>query len=128
MSAVGKTVLVVEDDREVRDVALAVLKEEGYRVLAAANADEAYRLLAARPELAVDALFTDVVMPGRLDGVDLAIWARALRPGLRVLFATGFADLVRDHGDLDRRGPVLQKPYRPVELRRALARLLDAVN
>ena len=72
-------------------------------------------------------LFTDVVMPGQLDGIDLANAARALRPGLPVLFATGFANLARDDRDSEMRGPVLRKPYRASELCRAVFGLLDRV-
>ena len=75
-----KTILVVEDDRDVREVALAVLEGAGYRVLEAASGDDAYQLLLAHPEMNIDLLFTDVVMPGRLDGIDLANAACALRP------------------------------------------------
>jgi CheY-like chemotaxis protein len=128
MSEAGRTILVVEDDREVREVALAVLEGAGYRVLEAATGDDAHRLLLAHPDLRVDVLFTDVVMPGRLDGVDLAGVAQTLRPGLQVLFATGFANLVRDNRDLDISGPVLRKPYRPADLRRALAALFAEVD
>jgi CheY-like chemotaxis protein len=124
----AKTILVVEDDREVRELALAVLEEAGYRVLEAASGDDAYRLLLAHPDLRVDLLFTDVVMPGRLDGIDLANAARRLRPGLPVLYATGFANLVRDNREQDLRGPVLRKPYRPGELRRAILAMLEEVN
>jgi CheY-like chemotaxis protein len=124
----ARTILVVEDDRDVRDIVLAVLEEAGYRVLEAASGDEAYRLLLAHPDLRIDALFTDVVMPGRFDGIDLVNAARELRPGLRVLYATGFANLVRDHRDLDLQEPVLRKPYRPGELRAALAHLLEEVR
>ena len=123
-----KTVLVVDDDRDVREVALAVIEGAGYRVIEAANGDEAYRLLLAYPDLQIDVLFTDVVMPGRLDGIDLANAARTLRPGLQILYATGFANLVRADRDADLQGPVLRKPYRPRELRRAIAALLDQVN
>src|SRR5258707_238248 len=100
-----KTVLVVDDDREVREVALAVLE--------AGSGDEAYRLLQAHPDLPVDVLFTDIVMPGRLDGIDLAGVARGLRPRLGVLYATGLATIVLDNRDADLCGPVLRKPYRP---------------
>lgn len=123
-----KTILVVDDDRDVREVALAVIEGAGYRVLEAANGDDAYRLLLAYPDLQIDVLFTDVVMPGRLDGIDLANAARALRPRLHVLYATGFANLVRANRDADLQGPVLRKPYRPRDLRRAIAALLDQVN
>ena len=111
-----------------REVALAVLEGAGYRVLEAATGDDAHRLLIAHPDLRVDVLFTDVVMPGRLDGVDLAAEARALRPDLQVLFATGFANLMRDDRELDISGPLLRKPYRPADLRRALTALLAEVG
>src|SRR5436853_2719856 len=101
MDEAEKTILVVEDDPEVREVARAGIEGAGYRVLEAATGDDAHRLLLAHPDLRVDVLFTDIVMPGRLDGVDLAIQARALRPDLQVLFSTGFANLVRHDRELD---------------------------
>lgn len=124
----AKTILVVEDDRDVRELALTVLEGAGFRVLEAASGDEAYRLLLAHPDLRIDLLFTDVVMPGQLDGVDLAEAAQALRPGLRVLYATGFANLIRANRENDLRGPVLRKPYRPGELRGVIVALLDHVG
>ena len=120
----AKTILVVEDDRDVRDIALAVLEDAGYRVLEAPSGDEAYRLLLAYPDLRIDVLFTDIVMPGRFDGIDLAHAANILRPGLRVVFATGFANLVRHHEESEMTGPILYKPYRPAELKRALDEVL----
>jgi CheY-like chemotaxis protein len=128
MTEPGKTVLIVEDDRLVRELALTVLEEAGYRVLEAASGDDAYHLFLTHPDLQVDVLFTDVVMPGQLDGIDLANAARALRPGLRVLFATGFANLARDNRDSQMRGPVLRKPYRASELCRTVAALLERVS
>jgi CheY-like chemotaxis protein len=123
-----KTIFVVEDDRDVREVALAVIEGAGYRVIEATSGDDAYRLLLAHPDLPIDVLFTDVVMPGRLDGIDLANAARALRPWLQILYAPGFANLVRADRDAYLQGPVLRKPYRPRDLRRAIAALLDQVN
>jgi CheY-like chemotaxis protein len=128
MTETAKTVLVVDDDREVRELAAAVLELAGYHVLEAGSGDEAQRLLISHPDLRVDVLFTDVVMPGTLDGVDLANAARALRPGLQVLFATGFASLVRDHRHHDMHAPVLRKPYRASALCRAVGALLDPVG
>jgi CheY-like chemotaxis protein len=124
----ARTVLVVEDDRDVREVALAVLEGAGYRVLEAGTGDDAYRLLLTHPDLQIDVLFTDVVMPGHLDGIDLANAARSLRPNLRVLFATGFANLIRANRDSDLHGPVLRKPYRPGELRAAVLALIENVS
>lgn len=125
MNEPAKTILIVEDDHDVREIASTVLEAAGHRVIEAASGDEAYRLLSARADLSIDVLFTDVVMPGRLDGIDLANAARELRPGLRVLYATGFANLVRTNRDSDLQGPVLRKPYRPGELRRAIMMLFD---
>jgi len=124
----AKTILVVEDDRDVREIVLAVLEGAGYRVIEAASGDDAYRMLVAHPDLQIDVLFTDVVMPGRMDGIDLVNAARALRPRLRVLYATGFANLVRANREADLQGPVLRKPYRPWELRGAIVALLDQVS
>lgn len=121
----AKTVLVVEDDRDVRELAIAVLEAAGYRVLEAASGEEAHRLLLAHPDLQIDLLFTDIVMPGHLDGIDLANEARALRPGLKVLYTSGFADLVREHREEELHGLVLAKPYRPGELQREIGSLID---
>jgi CheY-like chemotaxis protein len=121
----ANTILVVEDDRDVRELAIAVLETAGYRVLEAASGDEAHRLLLAHPDLRIDLLFTDIVMPGGLDGIDLANAACALRPELKVLYATGFANLVREHREEELHGSVLAKPYRPGELQRAISALID---
>jgi CheY-like chemotaxis protein len=123
----ANTILVVEDDRDVRELAITVLETAGYRVLEASNGDEAHRLLLAHPDLGIDLLFTDVVMPGRLDGIELAKEARALRPGLKVLYASGFANLVCEHREEDMLGAVLQKPYRPADLQRAVGALIDEI-
>lgn len=128
MTESAKTILIVEDDGDVREIASTVLEAAGYRVIEAASGDEAYSLLLSDANLRVDLLFTDVVMPGRLDGIDLANAARDLRPGLHVLYATGFANLVRADRDSDLQGPVLRKPYRPGELRRAITMLLEGAN
>lgn len=121
------SILVVEDDRDIREMAVAVLEAAGYHVLAAASGDEAHRLLLAFPNLPLDALFTDVAMPGHFDGIDLADAARSLRPGLPVLLTTGFANLVGARRNPGLPGPILRKPYLPGELRRALTELLQGV-
>jgi CheY-like chemotaxis protein len=128
MAEPDTTILVVDDDHDVREIAITVLEAAGYRVVPAADGDAAYRLLCAHPDLSIDVLFTDVVMPGRLDGIDLAAAARHLRPELRVLYATGFANLVRANRDSALQGPVLRKPYRPAELRRAVLAVLVAAD
>ncbi|MBV9862385.1 MAG: response regulator [Alphaproteobacteria bacterium] len=120
-----KTILVVEDDPDIRELAVMLLEAVSYRVIAAETADAAYRLLVANPDWHVDLLFTDVVMPGRLDGIDLANAAKKLRPEIKVLYATGFANLVRDKRDAALTGRVLAKPYRPAQLHQEIRALLD---
>ena len=109
---VGKqfTILFVEDDRDVREVVVVLLREHGFRVLVADDGHEAIRLLVDHE---ADLLFTDVVMPG-VNGFDLGLQARSIRPNLRVLYMTGYAEQARDKGI--RYGKVLQKPVRADEL------------
>jgi CheY-like chemotaxis protein len=123
-----RTILVVDDDPELREVALTILEAAGYRVIAAASGDDAYTILLTQPDLRVDVLFTDVLMPGQLDGIDLAIAVRLLRPGLPVLYTSGFPNLVRDQWENELGEPVLRKPYRARELCRAVTGLLDTVS
>jgi two-component system, cell cycle response regulator CpdR len=115
------TILVVEDDTAVRDVVLRMLSEKGFGVLTATSGFEALRILAER---AVDLMFTDIVMPG-MDGVELAKEARRLRPGLKVLFGTGYAQKALEPGAIQQ-GTVLYKPFRQADLVREIESLLSA--
>jgi two-component system, cell cycle response regulator CpdR len=115
------TILFVEDDTAVRDVVMRILSQKGFTVLATGNAHEALRILTQRP---VDLLFTDIILPS-MDGIDLAKQAVALRPGLRVLFATGYAQKAAERQAL-RYGRVLYKPLRAGELVREVQTLLLA--
>jgi signal transduction histidine kinase/ActR/RegA family two-component response regulator len=119
-----ETVLAVEDDGMVRTHVVAELRQLGYRVLAAANAQEALDIL--RAEVPIDLLFTDVVMPGGVHGPQLAQQARALRPGLRVLFTSGYTEnAIVHHGTLDAGVLLLSKPYRRQELAQKLRQALE---
>jgi len=109
------TILVVDDDPDVRDYATSVLEDFGYRVLSAGDGDAALSLL--ERERRVDLLFTDVVMPG-LNGFEVARRAVANLPGLKVLFASGYAT------DLTPAGRLLRKPYRPQQLAAEIEALL----
>jgi len=116
-------VLVVEDNDDVRELAEQVLEMEGYAVQSAGSGEQALALL--REGDPVDLLFTDVIMPGGMTGIELAEQARTLRPGLPVLVTTGYMDELPDCG---RSGglEILAKPYRQESLlekvRVALAR------
>ena len=118
LAYIGRTILVVEDDAVVRSMTVIRLTELGHRVLEAHNAAAALDIL--RDDTAVDLLFTDVVMPGGMSGLDLARHALELRPALKVLFATGYASSFNSTGAVP--GEVLQKPYRDEDLSQALRR------
>jgi PAS domain S-box-containing protein len=112
-------ILLVEDDDDVREVSAAILRGLGYRVMVAANGPQALSLLRSRERF--DVLFTDVVMPLGMSGLDLARQAQALRPGLKVLLTTGQAGAVdRERSAL----PVILKPFRPFEISRLLTELM----
>jgi CheY-like chemotaxis protein len=118
------TLLVVEDDDDVRDLAVTILREEGYRVLQAANGGVALVML--DQDLPIDLLFTDVVMPGGPDGFELADLAKRRRPGLKILYTTGYAGLSRAAREVPLHGKILSKPYRPTEIAREVRTLLGA--
>lgn len=104
-----RVVLVVEDDVMVRMLACDILKDGGFDPLEAVNADEAQQLLEARPDIAL--MFTDVDMPGQINGVGLARLAALRTPGLPILITSGAAAL--DPADLPPFGRFVQKPYSP---------------
>ena len=112
-----ETILVVEDDPNVRTTAVAMLTQLGYRVLKAADAQSALSVLESG--VRVDLLFSDVVMPGPMRSVDLARRAKEMLPGLEVLFTSGYTENAIVHGGrLDQGVALISKPYR----RDALAR------
>ncbi|MFL1876930.1 ATP-binding protein [Hansschlegelia beijingensis] len=107
----GETILVCEDDDHVRAYSVGVLRDLGYHVLEAHDGPSALRLL-ERQDGRVDLLFTDVVLPGGMTGAALAQRARALRPSLKVLFASGYArDAIVHHGRLDPGVELISKPF-----------------
>jgi PAS domain S-box-containing protein len=121
--ALGETVLVVEDDPGVRQMASRALREFGYHVLEAGDGVEALEIL-SRNESRVRVVVADVVMPG-MDGHELASRAQAVKPGLPVLFMSGYTDdeVVR-RGLLEAGQPFLQKPFTPEALGERVGRLI----
>ncbi len=117
------TVLVVEDDDLVRRFAADMLRNLGYEVLTAENGVAALEVLRVRSD--IELLFTDVVMPGGINGRQLADAARALHPQLKVLFSSGYTEnAIVHHGRLDRGVQLLSKPYRAVDLARKVRAVL----
>ena len=118
-----ETILLAEDEDQVRKLVATSLRMEGYTVLEAADGFEALRL--AREQAPIDLLFTDVVMPG-LNGREL--WEELSRehPGLRALFSSGYpADMVLRHGIAEGRVAYIEKPYLPSELAVKVREVLD---
>ena len=121
----GETVLVVEDERAVRELVVDVLADLGYRAIEAADGPEAVRLIQSAER--IDLLVTDVGLPG-MNGRQLADQARSLRPGLKVLFITGYAEdaIFGDgSGTLD---PGLQMLTKPFSIDALAARLRDMIG
>jgi CheY-like chemotaxis protein len=120
----SETILVVEDDADLRETVITALGQLGYRALAAANAAAALRILAG-PEH-VDLLFTDVMMPGGTLGPALAKRARELRPDIEVLFTTGYAEnnVLAGTAGLSS-ADMIHKPYRNEDLATRIRHVLD---
>jgi CheY-like chemotaxis protein len=114
------TVLVVDDDDDVRAVAVAILRELGYDVIEASGGAPALDLL--RRGERVDLLFTDLAMPG-INGIELAHRAVSLRPALKVLYTSAYVRAA-DSDPALRHGPVIEKPWVLGDLREVLATLL----
>ncbi len=105
-----QTVLVVEDEVLIRLVIAEYLRECGYRVHEAVNAEEAILILQA-PEVSIDIVFSDVEMPGEMDGFGLARWVRSNMPETQVLLTSGAERSADIAGTLCEAGPLLGKPY-----------------
>jgi len=121
----SETVLVVEDDELVRRYACNELRSLGYRVIDADSGKSALAIIETRDDIAL--LFTDVVMPGGMTGRVLADAARRLRPGLRVLYTSGYTEnAIVHHGRLDAGVMLLAKPYLRADLARAIRAALSA--
>jgi CheY-like chemotaxis protein len=127
-----ETILLVDDEPDVRAVARDVLAAKGYRILEAGNAEEAFRVAQEHGE-PIDLLLTDVVMPG-LHGHELAARLRAQRPGLKVLYMSGFTLVQAQHEMLETRAglepgsPLLPKPFTPDNLTKKVGEVLATRN
>jgi CheY-like chemotaxis protein len=122
-----ETILVVEDDRLVRDHALTQLRSLGYETLEAANATEALAIIEEGHP--VDLLFTDIIMPGAMNGRQLAFEVKRARPGIKVLYTSGYTEnAIIHHGRLDSGVLLLVKPYRKTDMARMIRTALDGTE
>jgi PAS domain S-box-containing protein len=120
----GETIMLVEDDDAMRGVAVDMLRDLGYRMRQAGSGAAALALIGTADD--IDLLITDVMLPGGIGGRQLADRARALRPGLRVLYMSGYTENAIVHqGRLDDGVELLEKPFRRADLAVKVRRLLD---
>jgi two-component system NtrC family sensor kinase len=117
-------ILLVEDDEDVSRFVVEALRDIGYRVAHADTAAKALEILKNTPE--IDLLFTDVILPGGMNGRELANEALKLRPGLPVLFATGYTrNAIIHHGRLDADVELLTKPFTTENLARKIRQVIE---
>jgi PAS domain S-box-containing protein len=116
------TILVVEDDPDVREMIVGILLDLGYQTLVATNGPEALAIL--NRDHSVDLLFTDIVMPAGMSGTDLARQASRLRPHLKVLLSSGYAREANQWRSARVEFPFIAKPYRPAALEQKLEEVL----
>jgi CheY-like chemotaxis protein len=120
-----EAILVVEDDNLVRTFVVGQIKSLGYHALTAIDAAEALAVIDSAKEL--DLLFTDMIMPGSMNGRQLADAALQLRPTLKVLFTSGYSnDAIMRGGYLEPGALLLSKPYRRSDLARMIRAALAA--
>jgi DNA-binding NtrC family response regulator len=107
-------VLIVDDDDQVLDIAAIVLASLGYQVIPATNGEAALEII--KYYRAIDLLMTDIVMPGTIDGWELARRAKHMQPELSVVYTTGFAESALPDKSNPGYGPLLPKPWRADQL------------
>ncbi|MBN1937077.1 MAG: PAS domain S-box protein [Anaerolineae bacterium] len=124
----SETILLVEDEEAVRALAQRVLVEHGYRVLEAANADDALRLCAQHSE-PIHLVLTDVIVPGLLSSKEMVDRMMAVRPAIKVIYMSGYTDnVIAHHGVLDPGIQFVQKPFTPGALALKVRRVLDGYD
>ena len=121
----GETILVVEDEEEVRRLLVTLLSGMGYKVREAGAGESALAIMQEAPD--IDLLLTDVMLPGGMDGVELAHEARRRRPHLPVLYASAYSATALEHqGRLDGSAHLIQKPFTRRDLAAKIAALLES--
>jgi len=120
----AKTILLVEDAPEVRELVSALLRELGYHVIEAGDGRAARAVLEG--DEPIDLLFSDIAMPHGLNGPQVAQIGRRLRPGLKLLFMSGYReDYLSDSGQMMAGVPIIWKPYEKDEMAKMVVRILE---
>ena len=123
----GSTVLVVDDEADLLEIALAYLEELGYTALHATDGAGALEIVARRGD--IDLLVTDVIMPGGMNGMELAQKVQQVSPRTKVIFSSGFpADALEERSGKLVDGPLLRKPYQRAEFIAAIRNTMDATR
>lgn len=123
----GGTVLVVDDEVDLLEIAAAYLEEMGYRVFLATDGARALEVLAREP--GIELLLTDVIMPGGMNGVELARKVRQLKPGVKIVYSSGFpSDALAERSGTQVDGPLLYKPYQRNDFAAAIRRAMEGDN
>lgn len=115
-------ILIVDDDDQVLDIAAIVLASLGHQVIPATNGEAALEII--KYYRSIDLLMTDIVMPGAIDGWELARRAKQLQPDLHVLYTTGYGDKMMPDQSKPGLGPLLPKPWRADQLASLITRAL----
>ena len=119
-------VLVVDDEPDLRDIAETMLSHLGYTTISAKNGREAQTILENDLAAEIDLVLSDVIMPGGIDGFELAEWIRESRPGVKVLLTSGFTGkLAGRNADPALIRTIVKKPYSKKSLARAIKAALD---
>lgn len=121
-----KTVLVVEDELFIRINIADYLRDCGFHVVEAATGDDAKAVIESGRTIHV--VFSDVQMPGKLDGFGLARWIRQHRPDIHVILNSGMANAAEKAGDLCEDGPLMAKPYDEAQVMARIQQMLRAAN
>jgi CheY-like chemotaxis protein len=122
LGGAGRTVLLVEDEPQLREVTARILERHEYRLRVAGSPEDALAVIRAGAK--VDLLLTDIVMPG-MSGLQLARQAAALRPRLRALFMSGFPRDLWERGEADRDLAIIEKPFDAEQLLRKVSEVLS---
>lgn len=117
-------ILIVEDDKNVRKVSARILRNHGYEILEVTDGKEALEVLNRSQPF--DLLFTDMVLPGGMNGLEIAEEAKRIQPDIKILYTTGYAeDVVARSGGRSLNGPLINKPYLRAELLSAVQAMLE---